>query len=393
MQAIVKFLFVLLLPLSVVYARTQPFDTWLQELRMEARQKGISDTTLDAALTGVKPVPRIIELDRSQPEFTQTFSKYMRQHVTWGRIAKGRALLKQYAGLLHRVQDRFGVQPKYLVSFWALESNFGTVTGGFHVIDALVTLAYEPRRSDFFRKELLIALRIIDEGNISVDNMRGSWAGAMGQLQFLPSVFEQYGIDGDHDGRIDIWNSLPDIFASAANFLSQSGWKGDERWGREVRLPDNFNYSQSGISIKRSVNDWSRLGIVKTDGSALPVSEMKGSIILPAGAHGPAFLVYDNFRTAMVWNRSIFYALCVGHLADRITGGDAITHMPVNERALSRKEISEMQRLLNKLGFDAGPADGIAGLQTRNAIRSFQKQQHMTADGYASHDILSALRK
>ena len=394
MQAILKFLFILLvLSPPLVCAQTQSFDAWLQALRMEAREKGISDATLDAALTNVKPIPRIIELDHSQPEFTQTFSRYMELRITGGRIAKGRALMKKYADLLHQVQDRYGVQPKYLVSFWALESNFGSLTGGYSVIDSLVTLAYDPRRSDFFRKELLIALRIIDEGNISVDQMSGSWAGAMGQLQFLPSVFEQYGVDGDNDGRIDIWHSLPDVFASAANYLSRSGWKSDERWGREVLLPENFDYSQSGISIKHTVDDWSALGITTVYGDALPVSEMNGSVLLPAGAHGPAFLVYKNFRAAMIWNRSIFYAICVGHLADRITGGGAIRHMPENERALSRDEIIDMQQRLNKLGLDAGPADGVVGLQTRSAIRKFQQQQNMIADGYASYELLSVLRK
>ena len=201
MQAILKSLFLLLL-LSppLVCGQTQSFDAWLQALRAEARAKGISEATLNAALTDVKPVPRVIELDQSQPEFTQTFSKYVELRITAGRIARGKALLKKYAGLLQQVQNQFGVQPKYLVSFWALESNFGTLTGGFSVIDSLVTLAYDPRRSDFFRRELLTALRIIDEGHISVDQMSGSWAGAMGQLQFLPSVFEQYGIDEDNDG-------------------------------------------------------------------------------------------------------------------------------------------------------------------------------------------------
>lgn len=394
MRNILKYLFLLILLFPpAASSQADSFDTWLQGLRMEAKQLGISDATLDAALTDVKPLPRIIELDRKQPEFTQTFTKYLEQRVTYSHIAKGKALLQKYAALLQQVQNQFGVQPQYLVAFWALESNYGSVTGGYPVIGALATLAYDPRRSEFFRRQLLIALRIIDEGNISVDKMSGSWAGAMGQLQFLPSVFEQYGYDGDGDGRIDIWDSLPDIFASAANFLSRSGWKGDERWGREVALPVNFDFSLSGLSIKKTVNEWAKTGITTAYGHPLPESEMKGSIILPAGAEGPAFLVYDNFRTAMVWNQSIFYALCVGHLADRIMGRGTIRYMPTDERALSRAEIIELQQRLNDLGLDAGPADGIVGSQTRSAIREFQQQKQIPMDGYASHELLSVLRK
>jgi len=387
-----KCLLFLLLLSPLVSAQSQSFDTWLNALRMEARQLGISDATLDAALTGVKPLPRIIELDRSQPEFTQTFSKYIETRVTSGRIAKGKALLKKYASLLNQIHSQFGVQPQYLVSFWALESNYGGYTGGYPVIESLVTLAYDPRRSDLFRRELLIALRIIDEGHITTDQMSGSWAGAMGQLQFLPSVFEQYGIDADNDGRIDIWNSLPDIFASAANFLSRSGWEDDERWGREVTVPENFDYSLTGLHRTNTVNEWAAIGITTADGSPLPESAMDGSLILPAGVHGPGFLVYKNFRTAMLWNQSIFYALSVGHLADRITGGDTIRNMPANERPLSRAEIIELQQRLNDLGIDAGPADGIVGSQTRSAIREFQHRKQMPMDGYASHEVLSALK-
>ena len=386
-------LIVLLLLATAAIAQTQSFDAWLNDLRMEASQQGISNATLDTALTGVKPVPRIIELDHSQPEFTQTFSKYIESRVTSGRISKGKSLLIKYAGLLRQMHYQFGVQPQYLVSFWALESNYGSNTGGYPVIDSLVTLAYDPRRSDLFRRELLTALRIIDEGHITAAQMSGSWAGAMGQLQFLPSVFERYGIDADKDGRIDIWNSLPDIFASAANFLSQSGWKDDERWGREVSVPENFDFSLSGLPHTKTVNEWAALGITSASGSPLPASAMSGSLLLPAGVRGPAFLVYENFKTAMLWNQSIFYALSVGHLADRISGGDAIRKMPVDERALSRVEVIELQQRLNDLGIDAGPADGILGSQTRSAIREFQRRKQMPMDGYASHEVLSALKQ
>ncbi|MEX0617591.1 MAG: lytic murein transglycosylase, partial [Pseudohongiellaceae bacterium] len=210
--------------------------------------------------------------------------------------------------------------------------------------------------------------------------------------QFMPSTFANYAVDGDGDGRIDIWNSLPDIFHSAANFLSSSGWRGDERWGREVMLPEDFDFSLSGTGVRKTVNEWSDAGVTQVDGSRLPVAEMPASLVLPAGAAGPAFLVYNNFRTTMVWNRSIFYAIAVGHLADRLTGGGGIQRMPMDERALSRADVLELQESLNNSGFDAGPVDGILGSQTRTAIREFQQTRNVPMDGYASYELLEQLR-
>jgi membrane-bound lytic murein transglycosylase B len=301
-------------------------------------------------------------------------------------------LLRQHGPLLAEVQRRYGVQPHYLVSFWALESNYGQATGGFSVIEALATLAFDPRRADFFRQELLTALRVIDAGHIAAERMSGSWAGAMGQLQFMPSTFDLYAVDGDGDGRIDIWNSLPDVFHSAGNFLASSGWRGDERWGREVSLPDNFDFALSGTEVRKTVDEWRTLGITQVDGTALPSAQLQASIVIPAGADGPAFLTYNNFRTTMVWNRSIFYALAVGHLADRLSGLGPIRNMPVDERALSRADVLELQDMLREGGFYGGAVDGILGSQTRNAIRDYQQKTGMPMDGYASYAILESLR-
>ena len=372
-------------------AAQQSFAMWLNELREEARGLGYQESTL-AALDALQPVERVLELDKSQPEFVQTFTRYLELRVTDGQIARGQSLLREHKELLAQVRNQYGVQPQYLVSFWALESNYGAATGGFSVLQALATLAYDPRRANFFRQELLTALKIIDGGHIEADRMSGSWAGAMGQLQFMPSTFDRYAVDGDGDGRIDIWNSLPDIFSSAANFLSNSGWKGDERWGREVLLPENFDYSLSGTGTRKAVIDWAELGVRQVNGSTLPQASLRGSIVLPAGASGPAFLVYSNYRTTLVWNRSTFYALSVGHLADRFNGGMVIQRMPENERALSRDEVLELQRRLNDNGLDAGSVDGILGSQTRAAIRRFQQQQDLPMDGYASYDLLEVLR-
>lgn len=385
-------LLILLAAPFLATAQQLSFEEWLAELRAEALNQGISEQTLAAALDGVEPVGRVLELDRSQPEFVQTFTRYTSLRISQLQIDRGRALLQEHASLLQQVQRRYGVQPHYLVSFWALESNYGRATGGFTVVAALATLAYDPRRAGFFRQELLTALRIIDAGHIAAERMTGSWAGAMGQLQFLPSTFNSYAVDGDGDGRIDIWNSLPDVFYSAANFLSQSGWRGDERWGREVSLPANFDYSMSGTGVRKAVDEWRQLGVTQVNGASLPRADMQASVVIPAGANGPAFLVYNNYRTTLVWNRSTFYAISVGHLADRLVGGSPIRNMPSNEQALSRDDVLELQRLLTGKGFEAGPVDGILGGQTRTAIRQYQRQSGVPQDGYASYALLESLR-
>ena len=372
----------------------QDFASWLSDLREEAVGLGISTATVDSALSPViAPLPRVIELDRSQPEFMQTFSGYMGNRLSDARIARGQELLKEHRALFTEVQQLYGVQPHYLMAFWALESNFGDFTGGFSVINALATLAYDPRRADFFRSELFTALRILEQGHIASDAMTGSWAGAMGQCQFMPSTFATYAVDGDGDGKINIWNSLPDIFHSAANYLSQAGWKGDERWGREVVLPENFDFALAGTSVSKSVTQWNALGIKRANGAELGNASIEGSIVVPAGINGPAFLAYNNYRTIMVWNRSMFYAISVGHLADRFMGEGPIRYMPTNEeRALARTEVEEMQILLNTLGFDTGTPDGSVGSLTRDAVRAFQLDKGLPADSYASFELLNMLR-
>lgn len=386
-------LFVLLAVPIQAQAQTleQSFDEWITALRAEAIALGISEATL-AALDQLEPVSRVLELDNSQPEFVQTFTHYLGLRVTEAQIERGQSLLRQHAALLEEVRSRYGVQPHYLAAFWAIESNFGRNTGGFSVLQALATLAYDPRRAEFFRRELLTALQIIDDGHIAADSMSGSWAGAMGQLQFLPSVFYSYGVDGDNDGRIDIWNSLPDIFHSAANFLSESGWRGDERWGREVILPVNFDFRLSGTGTRKRLQEWKELGINQTSGAPIPVADMDASIVLPVGAAGPAFLAYDNYRTTLVYNPSTFYALTVGHLADRFTGSAAIQRMPDNERAMSVANVKELQERLNALGFNSGEPDGRVGRRTRSAIRSYQGDSDLPMDGYASIQLLEAVR-
>jgi membrane-bound lytic murein transglycosylase B len=285
------------------------------------------------------------------------------------------------------------VPPRYLIAFWGLETNFGDSLGSFRVIDALATLAYDQRRAHFFRVQLLYALQIIEEGHITPESMTGSWAGAMGHMQFIPSTFTGHAVDYTGDGRKDIWGSLPDAFSSAANFLANLGWRPGEIWGREVRLPEDFDLTLAAMNRKKTLEEWSLLGVRRADGAALPQADMEGSIVLPQGHQGPAFQVYENFRVIMRWNRSINYAISVGHLADRIAGlPQIVTGRDAWHEPLTRDEVEEMQRLLNRLGFDAGLADGLPGSRTHAAIRSFQKEHSLPPDGYPAPALLKRLR-
>jgi membrane-bound lytic murein transglycosylase B len=369
------------------------FLDWLEALRVEASAKGISDGTLDAALKDIAPVPRVIDLDRRQPEYIQTFWTYLRQRVNDERIKRGRILLTKHRNLLHEIHTEYGVPPRYIIALWGMETDFGDYLGNFHVIEALATLAYDQRRSHFFRAELLDALQIVDEGHISADAMIGSWAGAMGQMQFIPSAFTKHAVDYTGDGRKDIWGSLPDAFSSAANFLTNMGWQPGEIWGREVCLSDEFDLMLATMDRKMTLEEWSSLGVRRPEGAALPQADMEGSIVLPQGYKGPAFLVYDNFRAIKRWNPSINFAISVGYLADRIAGLPQIANGRYGEHEpLSRDEAEEIQQLLNCLGFDAGPEDGLPGPRTRAAIRAFQKEHSLPPDGYPAPALLKRLR-
>ena len=303
------------------FANPQDFSGWLDGVKDEARASGISEATISIALGGLSPVPRVIELDRNQPESTLRFEEYLARVVNEKRVQQGRALMEENAALLQRVAQRFGVQPRFIVALWGVESDYGRLTGNFNVLSALATLAYDGRRSAYFRKELLQALRIVDEGHISPAAMTGSWAGAMGQNQFMPSSFLDFAVDFDEDGRRDIWSSRADVFASIANYLSRSGWNGTQTWGRQVRLPAGFDQSLITLDQRRSLDEWSGMGVVQADGSPLPPSPLTASLAQPAGQGGAAYLVYDNYRTILRWNRSLYFATAVGHLADRLAGG------------------------------------------------------------------------
>lgn len=302
----------------------QTFPDWLVELKSEAAERGISRTILDEALDGIDPIPRVIELDRSQPEFTLTFRQYITRVAPKNRIAIGRKKLAQNRDILNRVSREFGVPPHMIVALWGMETDFGRLTGGFKVIPALATLAHDGRRSAFFRKELMNALTILDQGHITPAKMIGSWAGAMGQCQFMPSSFLNFAVDGNNDGRKDIWKDPSDIFSSAANLLVGNGWQSGWTWGRPVRLPDVFNMGVEGLETKKSLAEWQALGIRRLDGRDLPKAAIEASLIMPDGPDSGVYLVYDNYHAILRWNRSSYFALTAGYLADRIAGKNTV---------------------------------------------------------------------
>ncbi len=374
--------------------QSQDFGAWLAAVKLEAASRGISQPTIAAAFRDLEPLARVIELDRRQPEFTTTFWGYVSRAVSENRIARGKELLAKHGRLLRELRQRYGVPPRVLVAFWGLETNYGSNMGGFPVIGALATLAYDNRRADFFRSELFDALRIVDRGHISAGRMVGSWAGAMGHVQFLPSTYLRHAVDHNGDGRRDIWNSVPDALASAANYLRAIAWNAGELWGREVRLPPDFDIGQANLKTRKSVREWRQLGVRKANGSNLPNADVMGAIMLPGGHKGPAFLVYRNFDVIMEWNRSLLYALAVGILSDRI--GDRpplVATAPPDERPMSRREVEEIQQLLVSLGYEVGEVDGVVGAQTRAALRSFQQSAKLPPDGYPTPLLLERLRR
>ena len=305
-------------------ANSLDFSEWLEAFAIEARQSGISQSTLDVSLADVEPIPAVIELDRRQPKEPGDFCGYMTARLTDTRIARGRSMLQEHRALLHRVSSEFGVPARIVVSLWGLESNFGDYQGEYQVIGALATLAHDERRGPLFRKQLLAALRIVDEGHQDPAGLKGSWAGAMGQVQLMPTTFLDYAVDYDGDGRKNIWSSIPDAFASAANYLKRAGWRSGQTWGREVQIPESLSGNRRSLSKRRSLADWRGSGVVRIDGGALPSAGMRGRVVMPAKKSSDAFLVYSNFETILRWNQSIFFGISVGTLADEISEKESL---------------------------------------------------------------------
>lgn len=299
-------------------AEKKEFGVWLQELKGEALERGIRKSIVDDAFAGVKFKEKIISLDRKQPEVTQTFQEYMNNRLPRSLVQHGKARLRDHRKILQEVGLKYGVQPRFIVALWGVETRFGKYTGGFNVVEALTTLAYDNRRADYFRKELMIALQILNENHITVKDMKGSWAGAMGQAQFMPSSFVNFSVDHNGDGKRDIWTTEADVFASAANYLAKSGWQGDQTWGREVKLPKGFDLAQVDLKNKQPMQYWQDLGVRKTSGADLPNRQLMGALVQPKGGNGQTYLVYNNYMTTLKWNRSTYFAMSVGLLADKL---------------------------------------------------------------------------
>lgn len=368
------------------------FAACVADLRQEAERRGVSPAVVEDSLADVRYAARVIELDRAQPEFVTTFADYLEASVTEARVERGRRLLEEHRGLLERIYREYGVPPRYLVAFWGLETNYGAYFGRMPVLDSLATLACDQRRSAFFRGQLLAALQLIDTGSMDAAQMQGSWAGAMGHVQFMPSAVVEYAVDYDGDGRRDLWGSLADAMASAANLLRAHGWETGWRWGREVQLPEGFPYELAGGDRRRPLTVWKALGVRDAYGRPLSGAGIEAALLVPAGHHGPAFLVYDNFDVIMQWNRSQYYALAVGRLADRLAGAAALRNPPpADAPRLARDQVIALQERLEARGFDPGPADGIPGPRTRAAISRFQQAHGMIADGFPSRALLAKL--
>ncbi|MFW5824004.1 MAG: lytic murein transglycosylase [Marinobacter sp.] len=367
------------------------FSQCLRDIEQRAVDEGVSRQLASGVLAEAEFLPRVIELDRRQPEFTTTFADYLGLRVNEDRIEKGRDMLAEHRQLLARVSAETGVPPAYLVAFWGLETNYGSYFGKMPVPSALATLACDQRRSAYFSEELISALKILDEGAIDPAQMEGSWAGAMGHVQFMPSVFLRYATDADDDGRRDLWNSIPDAMMSAGRFLESMGWDPDYRWGREVLLPDDFDYSLTGEG-RFPLSRWNELGVTDVHGNPLPDEPIDARLVVPSGHRGPAFLAYDNFRVIMGWNRSEYYAIAVGHLADRIAGAGRLKNPPpADAPTLARDDVIKLQEVLNERGFDAGKPDGILGPGTRSAIRRYQEAEGLVADGFPGEELLERL--
>ncbi|MGJ8514822.1 lytic murein transglycosylase [Carnimonas bestiolae] len=363
------------------------FQQWVNNFRPYALSHGISAATFDRAFRNAHLQTSILNLSRSQPEFVRPVWEYLDTAVSNTRVSKGRQLLAQHRADFTKAQQRYGVPPEIIVAIWGMESNYGANFGNYPTIDALATIGYNGRREAWAKSELVEALKIIQNGDINHDQMRGSWAGAMGNTQFMPSSFNSYAVDGDGDGRRDIWGSIPDVIASTANYLKGNGWHAGEPWGVEVTLPRGFNYSLADGKQQRSVSAWQQLGVRSVSGGSLPSLE-GATLLLPAGANGPAFLTGHNFRTILRYNNSTSYALGVSLLAQRVSGQAGVqANWPRNQKPLSRTQIKQLQQQLSAQGYDAGGADGIVGPGTRDAVRKFQRAHGQPADGFISQDV------
>lgn len=370
------------------------FEACVSDLKAQATSEAFPAEAIASVFAAIEELPRVVAADRKQAEFIQSFGTYYNKRVTASRIERGRALLEEHSSLLAEVQAQTGLPPQYIVSFWGLETNFGSYFGKLEIPSAIATLACEGRRAKFFTQQLFALVQLVGEGHMTVDQLKGSWAGAMGHMQFMPTTYLNHAVDADGDGRKDVYGSLADALTSGGNYLKSSGWEPGFRWGREIDLPADFPYEESGMHNWQPLKFWAAMGIKDTFGKPLPALETQSAVLLPSGHSGPAFVVYPNFKVIMKWNRSTHYALSVGRLADRIAGAGRLARsLPTDDDlGISPDDLREIQTRLNQSGYDVGKVDGILGSGTQRAIQAFEHRAGLLADGFPDQKLLVALR-
>jgi len=367
------------------------YDAWLAAFEREAMTQGISQATIAAAAPSLTYDQHIVNIDRGQRVFTQTFLQFSDRMAAAYRIQRGGALIKANAATFARIEQQYGVPAPVIVSFWALESDFGANMGNYRSLSAIASLAYDCRRSDKFRAQLLDALRLIERRDLTPEEMIGSWAGELGQTQMMPSEYYQYAVDYDGDGKRNLIRSVPDVLGSTANYLDGLGWKRGEPWLTEVRVPANLQWDQADLSVALPRAKWAALGVTLADGRPLPADNLAASLLLPMGRLGPAFLVYKNFQVYLQWNNSLVYSTTAAYLATRIAGAPPL-HRGTPPPALSFKDVRDMQGMLVRAGHDVGKVDGFLGLKTRQAVKAMQVKYGLPADSYPTAELLTRMR-
>jgi lytic murein transglycosylase len=366
------------------------FPAWLKAFEQEAKAAGHSQGAI-AALNGVAYDQKVINADRRQAVFAQSFNEFAGRMVADYRMKQGRNLLKKYADTFARVEREFGVPGPVITGFWGLETDFGANLGDFNTLQSLATLAYDCRRPALFRDELMAALSLIDGGDLTPSEMRGAWAGEIGQMQFVPTYYRDLAVDYDGDGKRNLVKSVPDVLASSANLLKHHGWQAGQPWLEEVRVPAEMPWVEADLAIKHPRSTWAGFGVTRADGSPLPKDKMPASLLLPMGRLGPAFLAYSNFDVYTQWNQSLVYATTAAYFATRLAG--APPARKGTAEAPSRAQVQEAQRLLQKLGYDVGGADGVIGAGTRAAVNAVQQKLGLPADSYPDPTFLAALKR
>lgn len=386
-----------LMATNVANAQPANFEVWLQGFRAEAAAAGIRVDVIDSAFEGVRINERVYELNDNQPEFSRAIWDYLDSAVSEKRIANGKEKLATHNALLSEIEERYGVDREIIVAIWGLESSYGSILGSYDAIQALATLGYEGRRTGYGRSQLIGALKILQNGFASRDQLKGSWAGAMGHTQFIPTTYLAYAIDHDGDGVRDLWANLGDVFASTANYLSVSGFQNNQGWGVEAQLPGDFDYTLAGATTTKTLVEWYALGVTGPGGTSLldgADPNARAKLRAPAGARGPAFLTFENFEAILKYNRSTAYALAVSLLSEAISDRDwkVANPWPRDDRPLAIAERKTLQQALSDRGYNPGPVDGIIGAGTRRALRAWQRDAGLPADGYASAAILEKLK-